>query len=50
MLVALQPFAGIWLASAADPERAWALTFFRTTVGLAHGWGAPLPVWPGSAG
>ncbi|HZA72788.1 MAG TPA: DUF4439 domain-containing protein [Propionibacteriaceae bacterium] len=50
MLVALQPFAGIWLASAADAEREWALSFFGTTVGLAHGWGAPLPVWPGSAG
>ena len=50
MLVALQPFAGIWLASAADTEREWALTYFLTTVDLARGWGAPLPVWPGSAG
>jgi hypothetical protein len=50
MLVALQPFAGIWLASAADAERESALTFFRTTVGLARAWDAPLPVWPGSAG
>jgi hypothetical protein len=48
MLVALQPFAGIWLASANDPEREWALSFFRTTVVLARGWGAPLPIWPGT--
>jgi len=49
MLVALQPFAAIWLASANDPEREWALSFFLTTVDLARGWGAPLPVWPGLA-
>jgi hypothetical protein len=48
MLVALQPFAGIWLASANDAEREWALSFFLTNVALARGWGAPLPVWPGS--
>jgi hypothetical protein len=48
MLVALQPFAGIWLASANDAEREWALSFFLTTAALARGWGASLPVWPGS--
>ena len=47
MLVALQPFAGIWLASAADADREWALSNFSTTVDLARGWGAPVPVWPG---
>lgn len=47
MLVALQPFAGVWLAAAAEPEREWALDFFLTTADLARGWGAPLPVWPG---
>jgi hypothetical protein len=50
MLVALQPFAAIWLASAADAEREWALENFLTTATLARGWGAPLPVWPGSPG
>jgi hypothetical protein len=50
MLVALQPFAAIWLASANDAEREWALSFFLTTADLARGWGAPLPVWPGSPG
>ncbi len=49
MLVALQPFAGVWLASAADAERGWALTNLSATVTLARGWGAPLPVWPGSS-
>lgn len=49
MLVALQPFNGIWLASADDAERKWALTEFSTTVTLARGWGASLPVWPGLA-
>jgi hypothetical protein len=48
MLVALQPFAAIWLASADDAEREWALSFFLTTADLARGWGAPLPIWPGS--
>jgi hypothetical protein len=50
MLVALQPFAGIWLASADDAEREWALSFFLTTADLASRWGAPLPIWPGSTG
>ena len=50
MLTALLPFAGIWLASAEDAQREWALSFFLTTVDLARGWGAPLPVWPGSPG
>jgi hypothetical protein len=47
MLVALQPFAAIWLASANDAEQEWALSFFLTTAELARGWNAPLPVWPG---
>ena len=50
MLVALQPFAGVWLPSANDPEREWALSFFLTIGDLARSWGAPLPVWPGSPG
>jgi hypothetical protein len=50
MLVALQPFAAIWLASANDAEREWALANFSTTVDLARDWGAPLPIWPGSPG
>jgi uncharacterized protein DUF4439 len=50
MLVALQPFAAIWLASANDTEREWALSFFLTNADLARGWGAALPVWPGSPG
>jgi len=49
MLVALQPFAAIWLASADDAEREWALSFFVTTADLARRWGAPLPIWPGLA-
>lgn len=47
MLVSLQPHAGVWLAAAADAERAGALDFFRATAVRARGWGAPLRVWPG---
>jgi Domain of unknown function (DUF4439) len=50
MLVALQPFAAVWVASANDAERDWALSFFLTNATLARGWGAALPVWPGSPG
>ena len=47
MLVALQPFAGIWLAAPTTPSGE-ALSYFLTTVDLARGWGAPLGLraWP----
>ena len=47
MLVALQPFGAVWFAAAGRADREWALTTFSTTVDLARGWNAPLPVWPG---
>ncbi len=47
MLIALQPFAAIWLAAADDPNRESAFTTLAAIVDLAAGWNAPLPIWPG---
>lgn len=48
MEVALQPFCGLWVASATNRgDRALALTTLARTAGAAHAWGAPLSVWPG---
>ena len=50
MLVALQPFAAVWLAAAGDADRGSAFTTFSTIVDRARAWNAPLPIWPGLSG
>jgi hypothetical protein len=48
METALQPFCGLWLASAAKPaDRQLALDTLAHTNALARRWNAPLTVWPG---
>lgn len=48
MEVALLPFCGLWVASAADrADRTLAVNTLSQTAAIAHAWGAPLTVWPG---
>lgn len=48
MEVALEPFCGLWLASAAtSADRMLAMDALADTTAKARSWGAPLTVWPG---
>lgn len=48
METALQPFCGLWLASATKPaDRTLALDTLATTAKTARAWNTPLPIWPG---
>ncbi len=49
MLVAFQPFCGLWIAAADDGDRERAFDLLATTIGAARTWGAPISPWPGYA-
>lgn len=51
METALEPFCGLWLASAGRPaDRSLALDTLAATAARGRSWGAPVTVWPGWQG
>ncbi len=47
MLVALQPFCGLWIGPPMIMIGQRAFDLLATTVVRSHTWGAPLDAWPG---